>query len=42
MLAGGRRPTWLAAVGRIAGPEERLRVLERRIPIRSAYLIDFF
>ncbi|MFC4303973.1 GNAT family N-acetyltransferase [Cohnella boryungensis] len=42
MLAGGRRPTWLAAVGRIAGPGERLRVLERRIPNRTAYLVDFF
>jgi len=42
MLTGGRKPTWLASVGRLSGPEESLRLLERRIPERTPYLMDFF
>ena len=42
MLLGGRAPSWLAAVGRLSGPEASLRRLERRIPARAAYLMDFF
>jgi len=42
MLLGGRKPTWLASVGRLSGPEESLRTLERRIPGGTPYLLDFF
>ncbi|MFB9274218.1 GNAT family N-acetyltransferase [Cohnella cellulosilytica] len=42
MLLGGRKPTWLASVGRLAGSAESLRLLERRIPERTSFLMDFF
>lgn len=42
MLLGGRKPTWLASVQRMSGPAESLRLLERRIPERTPYLMDFF
>ncbi|XID92193.1 enhanced intracellular survival protein Eis [Paenibacillaceae bacterium WGS1546] len=42
MLLGDRKPAWLAAVGRLSGPEESVRLLERRIPTRTPYLMDFF
>ncbi len=42
MLLGGRKPTWLASVGRVSGSAEGLKRLERRIPERTAYLMDFF
>lgn len=42
MLLGGRKPTWLASVGRVSGTTESLKRLERRIPERTAYLMDFF
>ena len=42
MLLGGRKPTWLASVGRLAGPAESLRLLESRIPDRTPFLMDFF
>ncbi|MFC4601435.1 GNAT family N-acetyltransferase [Cohnella hongkongensis] len=42
MLLGGRKPTWLASVGRLSGPHESLRRLERRIPERTPFLMDFF
>ncbi|PRX72979.1 putative acetyltransferase [Cohnella sp. SGD-V74] len=42
MLLGERKPTWLASVGRVSGAAESLKRLERRIPERTAYLMDFF
>jgi len=42
MLLGGRKPTWLASVGRVSGPSDSLRLLERRIPERTPFLMDFF
>ncbi|MCC3377459.1 enhanced intracellular survival protein Eis [Cohnella sp. REN36] len=42
MLLGDRRPSWLASVGRLSGREETIAALDRRIPVRSTYLMDFF
>ncbi|RED57471.1 GNAT family N-acetyltransferase [Cohnella phaseoli] len=42
MLLGGRKPSWLASVGRVSGPSDSLRLLERRIPERTPFLMDFF
>jgi len=43
MLLGDKKPTWLASAGRLqASSEKSLLALERRIPERTAYLMDFF
>ncbi|WP_028558746.1 GNAT family N-acetyltransferase [Paenibacillus pinihumi] len=42
ILAGGRKPSFLRETGRINGPEDRIRLLESRIPERLSYLMDFF
>jgi len=42
MLVGGRRPRFLHRVGRLAGPEEAIAALERRVPWQTPYLMDFF
>ncbi len=42
MLLGNRRPSFLRAVGRISGDDLAIARLERRIPVRTTYLMDFF
>ncbi|MCD9025169.1 GNAT family N-acetyltransferase [Cohnella silvisoli] len=42
MLTGNRKPSLLHEVGWISGSEENIALLERRIPERTAYLMDFF
>lgn len=42
MLLGNRRPSFLREVGKIAGDDEAIARLERRIPVRTTYLADFF
>jgi len=42
MLAGGRRPAMLAGIGRLRGDAEAIAALERSVPARASYLLDFF
>lgn len=42
MLTGNRKPSFLCEVGRISGSAENVERLERRIPERTTYLMDFF
>ncbi|WP_274364683.1 GNAT family N-acetyltransferase [Paenibacillus thermotolerans] len=42
MLIGNRRPRFLLAAGLLEGPEEAVEALERVVPSRTAYLLDFF
>jgi predicted acetyltransferase len=42
MLVGNRKPTFMQGVGWISGTMENVRLLERRIPERPAFLMDFF
>lgn len=42
MLLGGRRPEWLLRGGQLSGSREAARKLERRIPVITPYLPDFF
>jgi predicted acetyltransferase len=42
MLTGNRKPSFLRQVGRISGTAENVERLERRIPERMTYLMDFF
>jgi predicted acetyltransferase len=42
MLVGNRKPSWLYETGRISGTKESIEMLERRIPNRTTYLMDFF
>nr|WP_154896985.1 GNAT family N-acetyltransferase [Paenibacillus xylanexedens] len=42
MLMGYRRPSEMAQIGRIHGPAEVIHALEKAIPERETYLLDFF
>nr|WP_260986708.1 GNAT family N-acetyltransferase [Paenibacillus xylanexedens] len=42
VLMGYRRPTEMARIGRIYGPEAAIKALEQAIPERETYLLDFF
>ncbi len=42
MLLGNRRPSFLREVGRVAGDDLAIARLERRIPVRTTSLMDFF
>lgn len=42
VLMGYRRPTEMARIGRIHGPEAAIKALEQAIPERETYLLDFF
>ncbi|MBB6734899.1 GNAT family N-acetyltransferase [Cohnella zeiphila] len=42
MLLGNRRPGGLRAAGLLQGSDEAIGMLERRIPVRTPYLMDFF
>lgn len=42
MLAGNRKPSFLHEAGRISGTKESMELLERRIPERATFLMDFF
>ncbi|WP_373228935.1 enhanced intracellular survival protein Eis [Cohnella sp.] len=42
MLLGNRKPIWMREAGRITGSEESIMMLERRIPIGTTHLMDFF
>ncbi|KAA2301860.1 GNAT family N-acetyltransferase, partial [Clostridioides difficile] len=42
VLMGYRRPTEMARIGRIHGPNTAIKALEQAIPERETYLLDFF
>jgi predicted acetyltransferase len=42
MLTGNRKPSFLREVGRISGSAENVERLEKWIPERTTYLMDFF
>jgi predicted acetyltransferase len=42
MLVGNRKPTFMQGVGWISGTIENVRLLERRIPERATFMMDFF
>jgi Predicted acetyltransferase involved in intracellular survival and related acetyltransferases len=42
MLLGNRRPEWLYRSGLLAGSPEAAKLLERRIPVHTPFLPDFF
>ncbi|BBI31139.1 acetyltransferase [Cohnella abietis] len=42
MLLGNRRPSFLLEVGRISGSVENVARLERHIPTKTTFLMDFF
>jgi len=42
MLLGNRRPLWLREAGLLQADEAAVALLERRIPKRTPYLMDFF
>jgi len=42
MLMGNRKPSLLREAGRISGSAASVELLERRIPARTSYLMDFF
>ncbi|MBO9597871.1 MAG: GNAT family N-acetyltransferase [Cohnella sp.] len=42
MLLGNRRPSFLREVGRVVGDDLAIARLERRIPVRTTCLMDFF
>lgn len=42
MLLGNRRPQWLRQAGLLQGERKAAELLERRVPVRTPYLADFF
>ncbi|WJH32013.1 sterol carrier protein domain-containing protein [Paenibacillus sp. CC-CFT742] len=42
VLMGYRRPAEMARIDRIQGSEEDIQALEKAIPVRQTYLMDFF
>ncbi|MEK3704872.1 GNAT family N-acetyltransferase [Paenibacillus sp. FSL R7-0198] len=42
VMMGYRRPTEMARMGRIHGPNTAIKALEQAIPERETYLLDFF
>ncbi|MCG7386612.1 GNAT family N-acetyltransferase [Paenibacillus sp. ACRRY] len=42
LLMGYRRPSEMAQIDRIQGSEEDIQSLEKAIPVRQTYLMDFF
>jgi predicted acetyltransferase len=42
MLLGNRRPGWLREAGLLEGEDAAIALLERKIPARTPYLMDFF